>query len=1188
MNKNALKIFAIESRKELIEKIKIKAMQYGIEKDKIKNSQTVSSDSIVINGKPLSKEEKQQREKLIEKIKSINEEGGDGYKQIIEEVAYTWFNRFTALRFMEVNNYLPTKVRVLSSATEGNVEPELIKEASNVDLPVDKHKIYEMKLNNDMEGLFKYMIIAQCNSLNKILPYMFQEIGHYTELLLPNGLLNEGAFVRRLTDTKTMEESDWEDVEIIGWLYQYYISEKKDEVFENLKKNIKITKENIPSATQLFTPDWIVKYMVENSLGRLWIESHPDEELKSKWKYYLEEAEQEIDVQKQLEDIRNKNINPEEIKVFDCCMGSGHILVYLFEVLYDIYKSAGYTEREIPKLILTKNLYGLDIDDRASQLAYFAVMMKARSYNSRIFKERIDLNICSIQESNGFPEEAIEFLVNSKETEIEKRIHRDDVEYLINVFNDAKEYGSILEVKEIDFDIIGRRIEEIRNGDTTDLFELQYKNIILEKIPGLLKQGRIMSKKYDVACTNPPYMGNKGMGNKLSNFVKENYPDSKSDMFSCFIEKALNFVKSEGYISMITMESWMFLSSFQNLRDKIIKLKTITNLVHMPYLGKGGTSLGISFGTSAFIMQNSKIKNYKAQYCCIRYYETNEEGVPFEFPTINERYKAITLESFSKIAGMSIAYWVSENFIKCFENGRLLGQIAEPRLGMATADNNRFIRYWYEVNINKCDFECQSREEAKCSNKKWFPYNKGGDFRKWYGNNEILVNWENDGYEIQNFKDKKTGKIRSHNYNLDYIFNEGLTWTFISSANFGIRYFPKGFLFDVGGSSMFMDADRIKYVLGYLTTNLAFETLKASNPTLNFQPGNLCNMPIIISDIYKTKIEKIVDCNIAISKVDWDNFEISWDFKTHPFLKNYDKDVRNNKIETKYNIYETKTANEFSLLKSNEEELNYIFSKIYNLQDEMMPEVQKKDVTIREADKIRDIKSFISYAVGCMFGRYSLDVDGIVYSGGVFNPSKYTTFKVYENNIIPILSENYFQEDMVSKFIEFVNATFGEKYLIENLNFIAETLGKKSSETSKETVRRYFVNDFFKEHLKTYKKRPIYWMFTSGKQKAFNCFIYMHRYDKTTLSRIRTDYLHELQDRLDTERKSLFDVVEGDYTTKEKSESKKKLTQLDKQIDELKKYDEVLHHMADMQIEIDLDDGVVVNYEKFNGLLAKI
>src|SRR5690554_955207 len=640
MDKTAIRNFAVKARRKLIEDITHKAYEIGITKDKILDIETFDGGFRVKgreNGKTFKKYELKQRDKLIQNIKY------KGFEQVIEEVAYTWFNRFIALRFMEVNNYLPTGVRVLSSIEEGKTEPDIIQEALNIDLDLDPEIIYRLQDSNDTEDLYRYLLVKQCNQLGKIMPNVFEEIADYTELLLPDKLLAEGSVIRDLVEE--IEEYDWKielseeeqkqeeekgehGIEIIGWLYQYYISEKKD----GLKKNKKITKENIPAATQLFTPKWIVKYMVENSLGRLWLESHPNEELKAQWEYYLEEAQQDPEVQKQLDALKDPNLNPEDIKVLDPAMGSGHILVYAFDVLYEIYLSAGYSEREISTLILEKNLYGLDIDDRAGQLATFALLMKARSKNRRIFRHKPKMNLCSIQESNDIPKEAIEYLVSPKETELEKHFHREDVEYLIEVFHDAKEYGSILEVNEIDFDALEKRIEEIRNNVPEDLFELQYREIILEKIPSLIQQAKIMSQKYDVVCTNPPYMGHRGMNKKLKMKLKNEYRDCDKDFYAVFMKKCFNYSKQYKYVAMITMETWMFLSSFKEFRQDIILNKTIINLVHMPYEGKGKTSLGISFGTSSFVFRNEKIKEYAGRYVYIRYFEIDGEGVPFEFP----------------------------------------------------------------------------------------------------------------------------------------------------------------------------------------------------------------------------------------------------------------------------------------------------------------------------------------------------------------------------------------------------------------------------------------------------------------------------------------------------------------------------------------------------------------------------
>jgi type II restriction/modification system DNA methylase subunit YeeA len=923
----------------------------------------------------------------------------------------------------------------------------------------------------------------------------------------------------------------------------------------------------------------------------------------------LEEAEQEPEVQKQLAEIRekSKNIRPEDIKVLDPCMGSGHILVYAFDVLFDIYKGAGYSERDIPKLILKNNLYGLDIDDRAAQLAYFAVMMKARSKSRRIFNqikdENINLNLCAIQESNGISREALEFFLKDADEKLKA-----DVEYLVKVFHDAKEYGSILEVEPVDFEAVEKRLEEIRDGEIGvvnethqyNLEETQYRKVILEKIPALVKQARIMSQKYDVVCTNPPYIGNKGINSKLKNYITEKFEDVKSDLFAVFIIRNFSYAKYYGHLGYMTPFVWMFISSYEKLREIIIKRKSITSLVQLEYSGFEEATVPICTFTvrNAYIPAKGeyiKLSEFRgAELQPIKTLEAVQNwNVPYRY--------SVSPHNFENIPGMPIAYWVSEKVFDCFKKGKPLGEIAEIRLGMATADNNRFTRYWHEVNIDKCGFNFASRIEAQNSGKKWFPYNKGGDFRKWYGNNDVLVNWENDGFEIRNFKDEKTERIRSHNYNLDYIFKEGLTWTFVSSSCFGIRYFQKGFLFDVGGSSMFMNANKIKYILGFLSTKLAFEMLKALNPTLNFQPGNLCDLPIIFSNEKYDEITNITNNNIDLSKTDWDSFETSWDFKKHPLLVHKGS---SNTIEEAFSKWAAFAEKQFYKLKANEEELNRIFiEKIYGLQDELTPEVDEKDVTIRKADRERDIKSFISYAVGCMFGRYSIDAEGFIYAGGkwkdkwrdgkVRNIDKDedgnvisdawvdATYLPDDDNILPILDDEYFDDDIVSRFIDFLKATFGEEKLEENINYIAETLGRKPSETPRQAIRRYFLKDFYKDHVKVYKKRPIYWLFDSGKEDGFKVLIYMHRYDEYTVARVRTEYLHPLQRKYESEIKRLDVLIESEVSEREKAAARKKKEKILKQMRECLAYDQVIAHIANQRIKIDLDDGVAVNYAKF-------
>lgn len=1177
MDKTAIKNFAVRARNKLIDDITQKAFELGISEDEIKDIIAFEGGFTIKglnNSKTYKKYQEKQRRKLVDNIKQ------KGFDQVIEEVAYTWFNRFIALRFMEVNDYLPTGVRVLSSEEEGKVEPDIIKEALNVDLEIDRELVYKLIDENDTEDLYRYLLVKQCNELGKIMPQVFEEILDYTELLLPDNLLGEGSVIRDLVDS--VEEEDYKDqVEIIGWMYQYYISEKKDEVFADLKKNKKITKENIPAATQLFTPKWIVKYMIENSLGRLWLESHPDEDLQSKWEYYLAEAEQEPEVREQLDELKDPNLRPEDIKVLDPCMGSGHILVYAFDVLYDIYLKANYSERDIPRLILEKNLYGLDIDDRAGQLAAFALMMKARSKNRRIFRRKIELNVCSIQESNRISKDAIDYFINTEDTSIDKDSLRKDVEYLIKVFHDAQEYGSILDVEKVGFDAIERRIEEIREADTKDLFELQYKEVIVEKLPPLVKQGRIMSRKYDVVCTNPPYAGSKNLNQTILKHMKSNYPYSKRDLYSVFIEKSISFTKVNGYTSLITMQSWMFLSSFTKLRRSILDNNIISTMVH---LGAGAFEDLSAFNviTTVVCLKKINVKSYNALYVRLGdYYNSSDKNNQFHNKL---NYYFAKKEKYYQLPNVAILYWISDKVSNIFYSFKKIKDIARPKQGMATSDNDRFLRRWFEVEFSKIGFYYSNREDALESAKKWFPYNKGGDFRKWFGNNEYVVNWENDGKEIKEFREYKNKTLASNMgvAGLNDIFKEGITYSLFGFENFGVRYKTKGYIFDVSGASLFPNDSMMYYLLGFLASKVAFSFLSIIAPTVNFQAGNIGDIPFIYDKDIKPKIDTLVKENIAISKEDWDFNEYSWDFAMHPFIKH-----RNNKksIREVMEIWNEVIRKNYKKLKNNEEQINSMFISVFGLEDEMTPEVIDRDIAIRKKDNERDVKTFISYAVGCMFGRYSLDEEGLIHAGGEFDINRYNTFIPTTDNILVIADDDYFEDDIVSRFVEFVRITFGGETLEENLDYIAKTLGQKSSETARQTIRRYFLKDFYKDHVKTYQKRPIYWLFDSGRQNGFKALIYMHRYDPYTVSRVRTDYLHKLQRMYEAEVDRIDMYLENnDITPREKSARIKKKEGLLKQIQECLVYDQVIAHVANQKIDIDLDDGVKVNYAKFQGV----
>lgn len=1111
MNKNAIQKYAIWARNELIEQVKQRAYQYGIN-DKGYGDENAA----IISGRVLSADEKRQRTAFVGEIKR------NGFGQAVEEVAYTWFNRFVALRFMEVNDFLPTHVRVFSDAT-GDFNPEILKDVLHLDLDgLDKAKVSELLNANKTEELYRYLLLTQCNALNTALPEMFEKLGSYTEMLLPNNILKPDSVLGRLVTD--IPEEDWKDaVQIIGWMYQYYNTEPKQAVFDGLKKNVKITKEKIPAATQLFTPDWIVRYMVENSLGRLWIESHPNDALKANWKYYLDEAEQTPEVADKLRIMRSQSPvkSPEDIRLIDPCMGSGHILVYAFDVLMQIYESEGYNPRDAAKLILDKNIYGLDIDRRAYQLAYFSLMMKARQYNRRIFTEDIKPQV---YHPAGFP--------------------------------DGEEYGSLVKVEKLE------PIPELPKEQQMTLFDGSYEAKL-----NAWNFKKLLAQKYDVVVTNPPYMGDNGMNAKLTQFIKDNFPDSKTDFFAAFIEKCSAMLVAGGYQAMITMESWMFLSSFEILRNKMLSGHTIVNLVHMPYLGKGGTSLGINFGTSAFVFKKQKIKGYQAQYDYIRYFETDDDGIPLTFPTINERYQTATTDDFSQIPGTPIAYWVSNTIFSAFTTGTNITNYVDTFQGIITGNNDKFLRKWYEVVLDKVALHKEKMSQVDLSKQYWLPYNKGGDYRKWYGNQEYVVYWKNGP------DDKTRGKKGFS----DFYLREYASWSYITSSTLASRYFPKGFLWDVSGSGIFDKSDMLYYLMSFIGSKVGIEMLKIINPTINYQVENIAQLPILLGS--KERVDVLVEENIANARIDWDSFEIAWDFIKHPLLNG------EMSIAAAFGKWEREATERFDTLKSNEEELNRIFIDIYGLQDELTSEVEDKDVTVRRADLGREIRSLISYAVGCMFGRYSLDTEGLAYAGGDWDAGKYRSFIPDKDNILPICDDEYFDDDILGRFIDFVRVVYGVETLEENLKFIADALGGKG--TPREVIRNYFLNDFYKDHCKIYQKRPIYWLFDSGKQNGFKSLIYLHRYSRDLLAKLRTDYVHEQQERYRTQLSHIAAAL-NTATGSERARLLKQQDKLSEQLKEITAFEEKVHHLADQNIEIDLDDGVKKNYEIFTDVLAKI
>lgn len=1181
MNKTAIKKFAIDARNKLIASVSDRAGMIGITPEECSEAVNKGADFEVYKTSAgtevtLNKNQCEQRKKLVAEIKSR------GFEAVVEEVAYTWFNRICAIRFMEVNDYLPTRVRVLSSEKAGKSEPDLVAIAPDVDLDFtekEKEYILELKFKADsssQDELFKFLFIKQCNKLHEVLPELFEETADYTELLLDISYTNKDEIVYRLVNDKDgVSETDFNistvdkngektgQVEIIGWLYQYYISEKHDQIINIYKGTIK--KEDIPAATQLFTTDWIVRYMVDNSLGRYWIERNPESKLADKLQYFVTPKDGHID-------YINEKIDPTDLTLFDPCMGSGHILVYAFDVLMEIYRECGYSDRDAALNIVQFNLFGLDIDKRAYQLAYFAVMMKARSYNRRALTQGVFINVAAIEESNVIEKFECSGITDDKEQD---RIG----EYLVRAFLHAREIGSLQTIEKNDYKSFAEYLMSIgRKEVQLDMFSTDWIQNTYPLMLKLTNQASILSRRYRIVCTNPPYMNK--LESNLKKFVVDNYKDYSGDLFSVFIYRNFDFCVKDGYSAFMTPFTWMFIKTYEKLRDYIICNKSIVSLIQMEYSAFEEATVPVC----SFVLKNTKSNN-DGYYIKLSEFkggmDIQKQKVLEALGASECAYFYETNQSyFEKISGYPIAFWASRKIFDTFEEAPILSKYSTTRLGMATANNDLFLRSWSEVDINKVGFGIESREVAKESRFKWFPYNKGGDFRRWYGNNELVVNWENDGYAIQNYKDEKTGKVRSHNYNLEYIFKEGLTWSALSSSYFSVRRVFSGFLFDDKGSTAFADYNYLDYLLGFLNSKIAGTLIKILNPTISFQPGNLSSLPLIICEEKKKFVEEQVQKAIQLSKSDWDSYEQSWGFKRHVLVPNK---METNKLENVFRKWENENNLRFIELKECEEAINKAFIEIYGLEGEIEPDVNDNEVTIRLADMSRDVRSLLSYAVGCVFGRYSLDIEGIAYAGGDWNASKYSNFTVDMDNIIPITDEEYFEDDVVGLFCKWLKTVYGAETLEENLDFIAKALGNRGV-SSREVIRNYFLKDFFADHCKVYQKRPIYWLFDSGKENGFKALVYLHRYDADTVGRVRTDYLHKEQAYVETALRSAEYTIQNSSSASEKSKATKAVAKYTKQLAEMKTYDEAIAHIANQRIELDLDDGVKVNYEKFQGV----
>ena len=1179
MNKTAIRKFAEWAREKLIEDIKYKAGTVGITENGIAEKLPQSTSDLHFydigtkDYSEISGIEIKQRDALVKAIRTKErsyKSYQEAFENVIEEVAYTWFNRLVAIRFMEVNDYLPSGVRVLSSENKAKKEPDLVTTPFDTDLEFtsyEQDRIIQLKDDNKLDELFRMLFIKQCNKLHDILPELFEKTDDYSELLLTISFTDSEGIIHHLindiedVDFRINDEMYTDDgkikadgqVEIIGWLYQYYISKKHDEIVNIYKGTVK--KADIPAATQLFTTDWVVRYMVDNSLGRYWIERNPQSKLAEKLEFFVAPKNGKIQ-------YVDEKISPTDLTFFDPCMGSGHILVYAFDVLMEIYREVGYSDRDAALSIVENNLFGMDIDKRAYQLAYFAVMMKARSYNRRALTKGISNNLAVVEESNSIDKFACNGLTTDSE---QNKIG----EYLVEAYKDAQEIGTLQTIEKKDYKEF---VEYLNNVESSagqiDLFSTAWLNDTLTQMIQLAKQAKIMSNKYAVVCTNPPYM-NKLEG-QLKKFVVDNYKAYSGDLFSVFIYRNFDYCKIDGYSAFMTPFVWLFIKTYEALRTYIIDSKAITTLVQMEYSAFEEATVPIC----SFVLKNGKATE---KALCFRLsdfkggMEVQKQKVLEAISDKNCGYFYETEQSeFSKIPGSPVAYWVSEQLRKCFEFGIPLGKLAAPRQGMATTNNNLFLRQWYEVSASNIGFKYKNLEQTKDGRHRWFPYNKGGQFRKWYGNQDYVVNWYKDGKDLKEYtKDAPGGRMN----NMEFYFHPSVTWSKISSGNFSTRFMPQGFIFDVAGCSIFSNKEeKLKYFLGFTNSCVVKYILSAISPTLNYEVEHIKKLPIVFNK--SQEVMMLIDDLICNSKNDWDSFETSWDFKKHPLVS-----YSTNKTSTAFELWSKECAERFNQLKANEEELNRIFIDIYGLQDELTPEVEDKDVTVRKADLQRDVKSLISYAVGCMFGRYSLDEDGLAYAGGEWDNSKYDAFIPDEDNCIPITDEEYFEDDIVGLFCAWLKKVYGEDTLEENLDFIANALGNKGK-TSREVIRSYFLTDFIKDHIKTYQKRPIYWLFDSGKQNGFKALVYMHRWNADTIGNVRVEYLHRIQRVYEKEITRMQEIIDNSHDNKEISNATKRKEKLQKQIKETKDYDAKIAHLALSRIDIDLDDGVKVNYEK--------
>ncbi|ENX46135.1 hypothetical protein F886_01575 [Acinetobacter sp. NIPH 542] len=1187
MNTSNIKRYAPQARNDFIAAMRKQAAKYGITPNKILPAEQ-KGDLLLIGDQTFPLSVMKPREKLIKRIQATN------FEQTIDYIAYSWFNRLCAIRYMECKGLLDHGRRVLSSADGSAGLPQILEECLDIDLPsLNANRVAELKLDgNKDEELYRELLLAQCHALNQVMPLLFEQVSDESELLLPDNLTKTDSLIRDLV--ASIPEEDWSDVQIIGWLYQFYISEKKDQVIGKVVKS-----EDIPAATQLFTPNWIVKYLVQNSVGRLWMIAHPESILASSWEYYIQPAEQtdEVNAQlKQLIDVRisedGDTLKPESITVLDPACGSGHILVEAYDCLKAIYLERGYRSRDIPRLILENNLYGIDIDTRAAQLSSFALLMKAREDDRRLFSNPPKLNIIALQDSQGLDADQIWQDLNLNQA-WQKGSHVDlfgndqndlsspgnDARYiliqeLVEKFKEATTFGSLIRMDSSEQDFVD--FQNTLEGLASEGDSLQ--KAAAKKLLPMVIQAKFLAKKYDAVIANPPYMGGKGMNTELKDFAKKQFPDSKSDMFAMFIERCQELSNASGETAFVTPYVWMFISSYEQMRSKLITDATIQSLVQLEYNAFEPACVPVC----AFIVGKTHTADFVGSYIKLSEFKGYENQAPKTLEAINSPdcgwFFNAKPDSFKKIPGSPVAYWISDKIFKSFENGRPLSNVAMPSVGLQTGDNDLFIKFWFEVNKSNIDYTYNKTSDNKISEKKWFPYTKGGEFRKWYGNNFWVVNWQNDGYQIKQHRSSRP-------QNRDKYFLEGLSYTNISSSQFASRYTPPGFIFDQKGSMFFSEKlINIKNVACFLHSKIGSELLKITSPTLDFNPGSLANLPLL--DVNLVDIERMFDKAVCSSKKDWDSYEISWDFTVNPIIR-----TRQLNLEQAFNSWQQQNSDAVAEMKRLEEENNKLFIDAYGLQDELTPDVLDEQITLTRADREKDSQRLVSYAIGCMMGRYSLDEPGLIYAHAGnqnFDASRYQTFPADADGIIPLTEMHWFEDDATHRIQEFLTAVWGKDKLDANMQWLAESLDKKASETAEDTIRRYLASKFYKDHMQTYKKRPIYWLFSSGKLGAFQALVYLHRYNESTLARMRTEYVMPLISKMAAMVNSLQSEIENSDSAAEIKRKEKELQNLHKQQAELSIFEEKLRHYADQRISLDLDDGVKVNYGKFGDLLAEV